>query len=182
MTALASLSDARGDVRQHFDFAELSSLRREMLLRIAFQNLLLVMMGPMLIGSVIAEIALPRSSGLVMLGFLVATGAMSLIWCHHGVRQAQLKTYLLLLEARLSPAGGWENWLPRNPVGGMLGSRWFISTKGVFLGSQAAAIAAATVSGAGNPWMWGPIACLLFLGTGFFLLINPKEGLEVPAP
>ena len=173
---------ANTDTCQALDIAELSSLRTEMLLRIAAQNLLLLMIGPMLVGTVIAEIALARSSGLVTLSFLVATGAMALIWCHHGVRQAQLKSFLLVLESRLGATEGWESWLPRNRVGGRLGSRWFISTKGVFLGCQLAAIAAAALSGADRAWMWLPIAGLLFLGTAFFLLINPKEGLATPAP
>lgn len=166
--------------RQAFDLVEMTSLRKEMLLRIAVQNLLLLMIGPMLVAAVIAEIALERSSGLVTLAFLAATGGMALMWCHHGVRQAQLKAYLLILESRLGSAHGWESWLPNNRVGGRLGSRWLVSTKGVFLGCQVAAIVAAALSAADRPWVWMPIAALLFLGTAFFLLINPKEGLEAP--
>lgn len=178
MACDSSETASRADAQLKFDHAELISLRREMLLRIAIQNGLLLLVGPLLLAAIIAEIALPRSVGLVTLGFLVATGAMSLIWCHHGVRQAQLKAYLMLLEARMSATGGWESWLPRHRLGGWLGSRWFISTKGVFLGSQIAAVVSAVIVGAGRPLLWLPAAIVLVAGTAFFLLVNPKEGVE----
>ncbi|QMW21471.1 hypothetical protein [Sandaracinobacteroides saxicola] len=163
-----------------FDLLELQSLRAELLLRMAVQNLILVLLLPLLLATFIVQLILPATAPLAALGFTVTAGAGALIWCHQGARQVQLKAYLMLLAARHTPDGGWESWLPDHPIGGRLGSRWFISTKGVLLGSQAAALVAAIIQAGLQPLpMLATVAAIAV--TAFFLLLNPKES-TAPIP
>jgi len=53
--------------------------------------------------------------------------------CHHGVSTAQVKGFLQ--EIDLDAAHGkWDTWLPAHHSATLLGSRWMVSTKAVFLG------------------------------------------------
>ncbi len=154
---------------------ELRALRSELLTRILLQNLLIVL-------SVFAFAIL------VTLGFFndtmqwplcamhaVASLAFSLQWCHHGVRTMQIKQYILTHEPPTSHS--WENWLPINRPKRWLGTRWLVSTKGVFLGTQLAAIlfAASNAKWTRNDWFFPLISIALLLLTAGFLFTNPKE-------
>lgn len=108
--------------------------------------------------------------------YAIAVGILALNWCHHGVRTAQIKRYLVLLEQRHASKSGWESWLPANRIGGRLGSRWLISTKGAFIGSQ--------MAGAGGGFllseeaMVSPLfftSVLAIIVTGALLFTNPRE-------
>jgi hypothetical protein len=163
---------------QVFDLEELKSLRSELLLRMAIQNGILLFLIPMLLATVMVQAAHPASALVVALGYCVAAGMGALIWCHCGVRQAQIKAYLLVLETRLAPRGGWESWLPAHRIGGWLGTRWFVSTKGVFMGSQLAAVASALWIGSERDWPLLATAAAVMAATAWFLLVNPKESLD----
>lgn len=160
-----------------FDMIELQSLRQEVLLRILVQNLILLMLMPMLLATIWMMTVQPAAALLAALGYGLATGVGALIWCHCGVRQAQLKTYLLVLEERYAAKEGWESWLPVHRLGGTLGSRWFISTKGVFLGSQLSALAVGLWVVPTRPIGLLLLVCAVITCTAYFLLSNPKEGL-----
>jgi multisubunit Na+/H+ antiporter MnhG subunit len=162
MVTQDSLADGDGPV-----------LRRELALRILLQNLLLVLSLALFTAFAILSLARPE----VAWGAAAAQGAAglgaALQWCHHGIRTKQIKKFLLTLDG--GHAEGWERWLPANRPGTLLGSRWLISTKGVFLGLQLAMI--------GLSWRMGPVldgffasvAAILLLASAGFLLTNPKE-------
>jgi hypothetical protein len=156
-----------------FTLAELHGLREEMNCRIGIQNACLVATAALIPLSLAVQIAAPAQALLGALAACVAIGLLALIWCHNGVRQSQLHLYLRGLEKRLSADGGWEHWLPCHPVPGPLGSRWFISTKGGFIGAQGAIVA-------GGLWLQGtPVLLtalpLLAIGcTAWLLLTNPE--------
>lgn len=157
------------------DLEELRSLRMEIIFRIFWQNVLLLSTIISFMAATGVQVFLPAMAGILALGFCIATGAASLIWCHMGVRQAQIKTYLLELDQRYRAGQGWEAWLPDNKIGGLLGSRWVVSTKGVFISLQLSSI----LLGTALVWPdlhWTTLAALLTLGgTTGFLLTNPKE-------
>lgn len=169
---------AAPDTAQRFDFVELASLRQEILLRMLVQNLVLVMVMPLLFASWLAAVLVPAAAMLIACGYCLAAGVGALIWCHNGVRQAQIKAYLLVLEGRYADGSGWERWLPAHRLGGILGARWLISTKGVLIGSQLAAVAAAVVVTPGGVWPWGAAQAIVIVTTAAFLLFNPRESLQ----
>lgn len=154
--------------------AEMATLRQELLLRIFLQNTLLQMMVVLFVTSIGLAIFRPDAAWAISLGYQAAALACALQWCHHGIRTRQIKQFLTLI----TPVGNvpsWESWLPANRPRSLLGSRWLISTKGVFLGLALAmmgfelamaenSIAIARVGGFG-----------LWLLTACFLLTNPKE-------
>lgn len=160
-----------------FEAVEHGSLRQEILIRILIQNFILIATIATFGCALIIVILVRQQAALVALAYCLASGASALAWCHNGIRQAQIKSYLLLVEARNAPSGGWETWLPRNRIGGWLGTRWFISTKGVFIGSQII-VSAMSLLEAG---IAGPAVCaaltLTTTATAGILLINPKEHL-----
>lgn len=148
-------------------------LRRELALRILLQNLLLILSLTLFTAFAILALARPEAAWGAAVAQGAATLGATLQWCHHGIRTKQIKEFLLTLDS--GHADGWENWLPANRPRTLLGSRWMISTKGVFLGVQFAMI--------GLAWRMAPIldgflisvtAVLLLASTGF-LLTNPKE-------
>jgi hypothetical protein len=148
-------------------------LRRELALRILLQNLLLIISLALFTAFAILSLALP----LVAWGAAAAQGAVSmgaaLQWCHHGIRTKQIKQYLLTIDR--GHDDGWERWLPANRPGTLLGSRWMISTKGVFLGLQLAMIGLALRIGPVSDGFFVPVAVVLLLANAVFLLTNPKE-------
>jgi hypothetical protein len=118
---------------------EIRFVRREILLRIGIQNTILILLMPLLLLSIIAASALRSEAAFIALAYVGVAGMGALYWIHSAARTVQIKAYLRAVE-KAGGAGGWETWLAENPVRGVLGSRWFISTKGVFVGSQVAAI------------------------------------------
>ncbi len=116
---------------------ELTSLRSEIIVRIVFQNILLCLTWCSL-GVVLAAARLYSSAEILLIYPVLATSAAGM-WSHHGARTAQIRLYL---QSRLEPAlfgtsiDGWEHALAGLRFRSLLGSRWFVSTKGFFLGSQ----------------------------------------------
>lgn len=148
-------------------------LRRELALRILLQNLLLIL--SLALFSAFAILALAQLGA--AWGAAAAHGAASLgaalQWCHHGIRTKQIKEYLLTIDS--SHTDGWERWLPANRPRTLLGSRWMISTKGVFLGLQLAMIGLASLIAAVPDGIFIFVSVILLLASAGFLLTNPKE-------
>jgi hypothetical protein len=151
---------------------ELQSLRQELLLRIALQNLLLILAVALFAAIAAVGIAVPSGLWHCAAVLNCAVFALALQWCHHGIRTAQIKQYLMLADRNLS---GWERWLPANRPARLLGSRWMISTKGVFLGLGAAMIGMASWLTPAAGWVLPATAFMLWIASAGFLLTNPKE-------
>lgn len=157
-------------------------LRNELLLRITLQNITLILNGLVFVISCFLQIYSPNRSALIGMTYIFFSVLLSAMWCHHGARQMQIKSYLIVQEGRFAIENSWESWLPRHPVGGLLGARWFISTK-------APLICTATVTcvlGAllDTTELALPATVLSLCGvavSSIILLTNPKEGLEAPS-
>ena len=119
---------------------EIQYLHRELLLRMWIQNLILIRLMLVFPGAVFLAAALGHHEDVVALGYVGASGMGALYWIHNAARTVQIKTYLLEWEARHQGFMGWETWLKDNRMPGLLGARWIISTKAVFVGSQLAMI------------------------------------------
>ncbi len=129
----------------HQDELGAGTVRREILLRIGIQNAILIFLMPLFLVAAVAQCAFRADAEIIALAYVGAAGMGALYWIHSAARTVQMKTYLKALEAAEPGSGGWETWLAQNPINGILGSRWFISTKGVFVGSQLAAILVAAL-------------------------------------
>lgn len=143
-------------------------------MRIMLQNLLL--QGVTLVFALLALAAAlrPDVSSLVGLIFQGVMLAAALQWCHHGVRTAQIKAFLLESDPD-AQQGGWETWLPQNRPDSLLGSRWLVSTKGVFLGLGAMMLFLDTAFLAPvRPWPF-LAALVLWAIAAVALFTNPKE-------
>lgn len=151
---------------------EMASLRRELVLRMVFQNSLLIMSGLIFAIVCISAAALPTMAWQLAAVQNAVLLAASLQWCHHGVRIAQIKQFLVQL---YPGTDSWESWLPAHRPATLLGSRWAISTKGVFVGLGLAVCALAILI---SP-QFHPLAALLsmmqLLVSAGFLLTNIKE-------
>lgn len=150
-------SVAPGDAR----LVELRSLREEILVRVIFQNLLLVSCL-LLLGAVLIVHWMMGRPG-VSFAYSVVSVAASGMWAHHGCRTAQIRAYLM---ARSEPdlwgegVRGWEAALDGMRFESLLGSRWLVSTKGFLLGSQALVIAILAIEGG----RWGRAEALIAFG------------------
>lgn len=123
------------------DIEEYQALRSETLLRISLQNVVLLLTGSALFVAIGLMIFRPEAALVFSLSYIVLAGTLALNWAHHAARITQIKHYVrLVLEARMRAESGWERWHAINRVSGMLGSKWRISTIGVFIGSQIAAL------------------------------------------
>ena len=148
-------------------------LRRELALRILLQNLLLILSLAVFCAFAILALARPEAAWTAAVAQSVAGLAAALQWCHHGIRTMQIKAYLLALDG--GRTDGWERWLPANRPRTLLGSRWLISTKGVFVGLQAAMIALALQVAPATDAVLATVAAVLTVASAGFLLTNPKE-------
>lgn len=152
--------------------AEFASLRQELWLRILLQNGLLVASVGLYGGIGVLSALRPGASWQLAMVQNTAILAAALQWCHHGVRTAQIKQFLLLGHSR---PDGWEDWLPRQRPPGFFGSRWMVSTKGVFLGLGLASMVQAALSAP------EPVPLVILISGGLwtiaagFLVTNPKE-------
>lgn len=153
---------------------EVSSLRQELKLRILLQNALLQILTLVFVVVAIVTALYPESALLLSFVFQCAMLAAALQWCHHGIRTRQIKQFLQCIDPA-ERRSGWEAWLPANRPATLLGSRWMISTKGVFLGLGAAMIGVG-VAASGDPAPAALATSVVVWGSGaFFLLTNPKE-------
>jgi len=167
--------------------AELRSLRQEILVRVVCQNVLLIVCWIAFGALLVAARWTSNPDLLVVYGLFAGVG--SAMWAHHGCRTAQIRAHLqsaiepeILGESRR----GWEAALERMRFRSVLGSRWFVSTKGFLLGSQALVLALLVQDGgqAGNLGRFMAAAALV---ASTWLLFEPpldggaSEG-RVPAP
>lgn len=148
-------------------------LRRELALRILLQNLLLILSLVLFTAFAILALALPGTAWAAAAAQGVGSLGAALQWCHHGIRTKQIKDYLMIIDS--GQTDGWERWLPANRPRSFLGSRWMISTKGVFLGLQTAMIGLAWQISMETDGFFAFVAAVLLLVCGWFLLTNPKE-------
>lgn len=122
-----------------FDYDEHRALRAEIDLRITLQNACLILLSLLFATFCILQVVLPAWRFHLAVIFSVTTAMLSLFWIHSGARTLQIKAYVAeQLEPRLRDGTSWEVWHARHRVAGLLGSRWFISTKGVLVGSPLA--------------------------------------------
>ncbi len=149
-------------------------LRRELALRILLQNLLLILSLLLFAAFAILALALPETAWAAVAAHGAASLGAALQWCHHGIRTKQIKNYLLTI-VHADADGGWERWLPRNRPRTLLGSRWMLSTKAVFLGLQLAMIGLAVQVSLVFDGFFGLTTGILLLASIGFLLTNPKE-------
>jgi len=152
---------------------DVAVLRRELALRIALQNLLLVLTVAVFCAFAITVLIVPQAGWPAAAACGVAVLATSLQWCHHGVRTMNIKAYLMQIDPGAEQ--GWEAWLPANRPRSLLGSRWLVSTKGVFLGTQAAMILLVWHLGAPPNPVFAAAALGLLIASTAFLFTNPKE-------
>ncbi len=153
---------------------EIQSLRQELKQRILFQNMLLQALLVLFSAFAIVVAVMPEASSLLHFAFqcVVLSGASQ--WCHHGVRTAQIKAYLQEINAD-ETHGHWESWLPAHRPKTFLGSRWQISTKGVFLGLGLGMFLLDAVF-TGPPELL-PLLCsaAVWSFAAYLLISNPKE-------
>lgn len=148
-------------------------LRRELALRILLQNLLLILSLALFTAFSILALALPKTAWAAAAAQGAVGLAAALQWCHHGIRTKQIKDYLTITSDEAE--SGWERWLPAHRPQSLLGSRWMISTKGVFIGLQLAMIALALQVAPAIDGAFAALATALLLASTGFLLTNPKE-------
>lgn len=153
--------------------SDIAVLRRELAVRIVLQNLLLISNLFVFAAFAILSLARPQFAWLSAASQGSAGLSVALQWCHHGIRTKQIKMFLMTLDCEESQK--WERWLPLNRPNTILGSRWFVSTKGSFVGLQLAMIIVAwSVSPVANP-AFALVATVLLVASTWFLLTNPKE-------
>lgn len=151
---------------------EADRLSRELLLRMGIQNGT-VAASVLATAAFLIAIALgPAAAGPLAVGAILVVGAFVLQWCHSGIRIMQITRYMA---ATFEPADlGWERWLRANRPRRLLGARWAISTKGVFLGCQIAVLCLALRTGAAEAAMTG-VALVGIAASAGLLLTNPRE-------
>ena len=138
------------------------------------QNLLLML--ALLLFTALAGLALvrPEQAGLAAAVQGVSGLGVALIWCHHGIRVQQI-THFMLRDDNVAQGQVWERWLRANRPQRLLGARWLISTKGVFIGLQAASLLLAWWLRGDRDMAPTALAGVLLLASTGFLLTNPKE-------
>ncbi|WP_337187132.1 hypothetical protein [Phenylobacterium sp.] len=165
---------------------EYRALRREIELRIILQNVTLISLAFVFSGAFLLQVLRPDARYQLAAGYSFAAGMLSLYWIHSGARTLQIKTYLrYTLEPRLGGESGWETWHDVNRVQGALGSRWFISTKGVLVGSQITCLSLAWIAGGpvGIDKVYATLVALAVVSTAI-LLRRPRlspEAYRIPS-
>lgn len=164
------------------DRDEFHALRAEIITRIRLQNIILMMLMPLFLATALVMAVYPPATRIMPLAYTIAGGIGGLLWVHHAARTTQIKYYLrLVLEPRLRDGGGWERWHAANRVAGPLGSRWRISTIGVFIGSDLAVL--------GLSWLVAPstfgdprsLSTLAAIAVAALLLLPPRMSRELRA-
>jgi hypothetical protein len=139
------------------------------------QNFTLMALAPLLLAAVALMVAIPGQALVLALAHIVAAGTCGLIWSHHAARTTQIKYYMrLIVEPQFRTRGGWERWHATHRVAGWLGSRWRISTIGVFLGSQIAALGFGLLVTPANPLNPLVLLAVALIAGSALLLMPPK--------
>ncbi|MAM86256.1 hypothetical protein [Allohahella sp. A8] len=153
-------------------YEEYRALKSEMLLRIAIQNLTILCSVALFIPAALLIVIHSKHAGALALAYALANLALALQWCHQGVRQCAMKQAILTRDEDAGRRDSWEVWLPTQRPANLLGSRWFVSTKLVFMGLCAACLVLAL-----NDFGLALVcAGAVFATTIAALLTNPKEG------
>lgn len=142
-----------------------------MLLRVAIQNITIFIVVALFLPAGLLIVIAPSHSGLLALVYALVNLGLALQWCHQGVRQCALKQAILARDKEAGRNDAWEMWLPSQRPASLLGSRWFISTKLVFIGLCAWSIVLA-ITDFGFPLIG---AMVTFIILTVALLTNPKE-------
>lgn len=165
--------------QDQFDLEDLRFLKKELLFRMFVQNSIIILNAIVFLAVATIQVHEVRHASATGTIFVLFSCILSAIWCHHGARQAQIKCYLLTLHARYNSSEGWEQWLPLNHVDGLLGSRWFISTKATFIASAAiSCVIGVLIDPSPDDWICGIAGMGAILAMAALLLTNPKEGLS----
>lgn len=154
---------------------EYRALRQELIMRMVVQNVLMVLQPLLLLGCYGLALMRPLQASPTALLFLFVSLAASAQWCHMGVRTVHLKTFLMQSEERLGAERTWETFLPGARPKSLLGSRWLISTKGVFLLVQGLAIMIPSALDQAPPAWFLAVAISVLGASQWLLLTNPKE-------
>lgn len=152
---------------------DLQPQKIELLIRITLQNVLLVVASCGFAGFAAVALTHPSAAWGAAGAHAIVSGALLLQWCHHGVRTMQIKAFIVKCEAGLAET--WETWLPAHRPARILGTRWLISTKGVFLGLQVAMAGLALAIGEPPPVFAVFFCAAAGAATAGFLFSNPKE-------
>lgn len=150
---------------------EYSALKTEMLLRISIQNLTILTTVILYLPTALLIVIFPSFSAALAFVYGVANLALALQWCHQGVRQCALKQAVLSRDKEAGRGSSWEIWLPSQRPNNILGSRWFISTKLVFIGLNLSTLFL-SLTDFGFLFL---LAIAMLLITTVSLLTNPKE-------
>lgn len=165
-------------IQSRFDLEDMRFLKQELLFRMFVQNSVIILNAIAFLVIAIVQFHEPRHASATGTIFVLFSCILSAIWCHHGARQAQIKSYILALQARYHSHQGWEQWLPLNRVDGLLGSRWFISTKATFIAGAATSCAIGVlIDTSPAALIYGIAGTVAILAMTALLLTNPKEGL-----
>lgn len=150
---------------------EYRALKSEMLLRIAIQNITLFTTVMLFIPAALLIVIHPNLAGLIALAYATANLSLAMQWCHQGIRQCNLKQAVLARDKAAERQDSWEEWLPDQRPKNLLGSRWFVSTKLVFIGLSTGSITLSLKDlGLANIF-----ATIVLIITITALLTNPKE-------
>jgi len=168
-------SNLQSTTAQTLALIEYRALRHELLMRMLVQNLLTVLQPLLLLGCYGLALTHPLQAPITALVFLFTSLAASAQWCHMGVRTVHLKTFIMQSEERLGAEFTWESFLPGARPKSLLGSRWVISTKGVFLLVQGLAILIPSSLDIASSFWFLTIAICVLGASQWLLFTNPKE-------
>jgi hypothetical protein len=166
------------DVRTRQEIIEYKILKNEMIARILLQNCLLFMATGLFSAFVLAIILLSAHVWLLCMTYSVVSAAISVQWCHHGVRIAQLKKYIMIVERPNREQITWEQWLPENRPKTILGSKWLVATKGVLIGLQLYVILLSIYIAKEIDLALSLVSVLLLVITSTVIITNEKEKVE----
>ena len=160
---------------QQLSVEEYRFLRKEILQRIWIQNFILILLIPMFMVATGLAVGKPSRGAELALAYAGTTGMGALYWIHSAARTVQIKTFIRGVEQAEGSSYGWETWLASHPISGRLGSRWFVSTKAVFVGSQLACAILCGVIIAGTDRNDAVLAAAFATAAlTAFMLIQPK--------
>ncbi|MFM7052533.1 MAG: hypothetical protein ACKOYN_10435 [Planctomycetota bacterium] len=117
--------------------AQFSAARREIELRIAIQSAIVLLVGCGAMTTMALGVAWPGSGMRLAACYALTDLLLALHWMHNDVRHAQLGLFLEVeIEPRLrSRAQGWEAFHRTLPPLTVLGSHWWVGTKGMIAAS-----------------------------------------------
>jgi len=164
------------DILTSHSIIEYNALKYELLLRILLQNILLFLMTGIFTVVSTTIILFPNSAWSLCLAYSVASAAIGAQWCHHGVRIAQLKHYIMLVERDIPrQLRWWECWLPDNRPKTFLGSKWMLATKGVLIGLQSVVLGLCIYISSDINTTLLLLSMLLLVGASALVLTNEQE-------